>query len=146
MADNRSTSNHPKRDTRPVKADPGDVLIPAGDAVGREPQKRELPKTTRREVRKLSKQLGAAQAMEAKRLRQSVKAHQKVDKRERQVARAAASVAKIEGRIRDVASGASAASPAPAATPTPPARAGRPRRAAGSKPKPAAKPKPTAGA
>jgi hypothetical protein len=111
MADKRS----------PTNGATDDVLIETpGPATGSAPETRPLPKKMKRQVRKLAKQLGAARAVEAKRLRQSAKAHKRVDKRERQVARAAADVAAIEGRIRGVTDGAEGAKPAPAAAPVPP--------------------------
>ena len=118
-----------------------DVLVETPDAVaGSAPEIRPLPKKTKREVRKLTKQLGAARATEAKRLRQSAKAHRRVDKRERQVARAAADVAAIEGRIHGATDGAEGTKPAPAAAPMPPKPSRPARRTAApvSSPKPAA--------
>ena len=132
-----------------------DVLIATPTAVtGSAPETRPLPRKTKRQVRKLTKQLGAARATEARRLRQSAKAHKRVDKRERQVARAAADVARIEGRIRGVADGADGTKPAPATSPMPP-KPSRPARrtaapASPSKPAPPRRanptPKPPAGA
>lgn len=132
-----------------------DVLIATPAAVtGSASETRPLPKKTKRQVRKLTKQLGAARATEARRLRQSAKAHKRVDKRERQVARAAADVARIEGRIRGVADGADGTKPAPATSPMPP-KPSRPARrtaapASPSKPAPPRRanptPKPPAGA
>ena len=111
MADKRTSTNGAT----------GDVLIEtAAPGTGSEPEVRPLPKKTKRQVRKLTKQLGAARATEAKRLRQSAKAHARVDKRERQVARAAADVATIEGRIRGVTEGVDGTKPAPATSPMPP--------------------------
>ena len=116
-----------------------DVLIETPDPVaGSAPETRPLPKKAKRQVRKLTKQLGVARATEAKRLRQSAKAHKRVDKRERQVARAAADVAAIESRIRGVTDGADGARPAPATSPMPP----KPQRPARRAAAPAASPKP----
>ena len=104
MADKRTTTNGAM----------DDVLIGApAAATGSAPETRPLPKKSKRQVRKLTKQLATARATEAKRLRQSAKAHKRVDKRERQVARAAADVAAIEGRIRGVTDGAEGTKPAP---------------------------------
>jgi hypothetical protein len=69
-----------------------------------------------RELRELTKRLAAARALEAKRLRQSAKAHQKVDKRERQAARAAAKTATILARIEDLTRAVPEPEPAPLAT------------------------------
>ena len=123
-------------------------------SAGAEPDTRPVTKGTKRQVRKLTKQLGSARASEAKRLRQSAKAHQKVDKRERQAARAAADVAAIEGRIRELTAGDEARRPAPATSPMPPkparparrtaAPATNPKPAPPRKPAPAAKPSTTA--
>lgn len=105
----------------PTNGATDDVLIETSAPVtGTAPETRPLPKKTKRRVRKLTKQLGAAQATEARRLRQSAKAHKRVDKRERQVARAAADVAAIEGRIRGVTEGVDGTKPAPATSPMPP--------------------------
>jgi hypothetical protein len=137
MADKRS----------PTNGAIDDALIETPDPVaGAAPEARPLPKKMQRQVRKLTKQLGAARAVEAKRLRQSAKAHKRVDKRERQVARAAADVAAIDSRIRGVADGAEGTKPAPATAPVPP-RPARPTRrtaAPASSPKPAPPRKPNA--
>lgn len=138
MADNRT----------PTNGATDDVLIGASAPVtGAAPETRSLPKKTKRQVRKLTKQLGAAQATEARRLRQSAKAHKRVDKRERQVARAAADVAAIEGRIRGVTEGVDGTRPAPATSPMPPKPSRPARRTAApiSSPKaaPPRKPNPT---
>ena len=122
-----------------------DVTIKSEPAGARaEPETRPLPKKAKRQVRKLTKQLDAARATEARRLRQSAKAHQKVDKRERQAARATAGVAAIEGRIRELTDGEAAQRPAPAASPMPPKppRPARRTAAPASNPKPGAPRKP----
>ena len=118
-----------------------DVLIETSAPVtGAAPETRPLPKKAKRQVRKLTKQLGAAQATEARRLRQSAKAHKRVDKRERQVARAAADVAAIEGRIRGVTEGVDGTKPAPATSPMPPKPPRPARRTAGPVSSPKAAP------
>jgi hypothetical protein len=117
-----------------------DVLIEASASVtGTAAETRPLPKKAKRQVRKLTKKLGAARATEAKRMRQSAKAHKRVDKRERQVARATADVASIEGRIRGVTDGAEGTKPAPRTSPMPPKPPRPARRTAAppSRPKPA---------
>ena len=131
-----------------------DVLIETSAPVtGATPETQPLPKKTKRRVRKLTKQLDAARATEAKRLRQSAKAHKAVDKRERQIARAAADVATIEGRIRGVTEGTdrtkppSVASPMPPKPPRPARRTAAPARTpkpAPLKANPTPKPRPTA--
>jgi hypothetical protein len=109
---------------------------PKAGAAGTQSQKSDISKTSGRLIRRLSKQLDSARATEARRLRQSAKAHQKVDKRERQVARAAADIASIEGRLHEATTGGSATRPAPETVPTPP-KAPRPTRRTAS---PATKP------
>lgn len=131
----------------PANGATDDVLIDTSTPVsGAAPETRPLPKKAKRQVRKLTKQLGAARATEAKRLRQSAKAHKRVDKRERQVARAAADVATIEGRIRGVTDGIDGTKPTPAASPMPPkpVRPARRTAAPASSPKPAPPRKPNA--
>jgi hypothetical protein len=76
-------------------------------------------KKSKRRLRRLGKDLDAARATEARRLRQSVKAHQKADKRERQVARASADVTAILGRIAEAAGDDVARKPPAVATPAP---------------------------
>lgn len=137
MADTQTATNGTTDDV---------VIETSAPVTGATPETRPLPKKAKRQVRKLTKQLGAARATEAKRSRQSAKAHKRVDKRERQVARAAADVAAIEGRIRGVTEGADGTRPAPATSPMPPkpARPARRTAAPASSPKPAPPRKPNA--
>ena len=131
----------------PTDGVPDDVVIEISAPVsGASPETGPSSKKAKRQVRKLTKQLGAAQATETKRLRQSAKAHKRADKRERQVARAAADVAAIEGRIRGVTEGVDGTRPAPATSPMPPkpSRPARRTAAPASSPKPAPPRKPNA--
>ncbi len=65
-----------------------------------------VPKKARRQIKKLGKQLDAVRATEAKRLRQSAKARQDAERRDRQASDAAARMASIVSTIREKASGA----------------------------------------
>ena len=68
-----------------------------------------VPKKARRKIKKLSKELDAVRATEAKRLRQSARARQAAERRARQAADAAAQMASLVSTIRDTASGSIAA-------------------------------------
>jgi hypothetical protein len=126
--------------TPSTTAHPRDPMADPKVAAGTASTKSDASRKSGREIRRLSKRLDSARANEAKRLRQSARAHQKVDKRERQVARAAADIVSIESRLREVTDGGSAARPAPATAPTP-ARTPRPtRRTASAMTKPAVAP------
>lgn len=71
----------------------------------------QVPKATRRRIEKLGRQLDAARATEAKRLRQAARLRDELTKRERQAADAAALIASIVAAIRDAASGVVGARP-----------------------------------
>jgi hypothetical protein len=95
-----------------------------------------VPKKARRKIKKLGKQLDAVRATEAKRLRQSAKARQDAERRDRQATDAAARMASIVSTIRDTASGA-VAQPAAAKKPAAATKPAATKRAAGAM-KPAA--------
>jgi hypothetical protein len=136
-----------KRATERRHADPPDqrmstdVLADADEVVAAtQAATASAPKKARRRIRKLTQELDVARTSVARRLRQSAKAQQMVDKRERQAARAAARVAAIISTIRDQAGetmsiGSAAVTSSPPSPPTPPKEA---------KPSQARKPTPTA--
>jgi hypothetical protein len=144
MADKQRGSKA-KTTTKRRSSLPSAVMGAVGDLVTAARSSAEpVPKKARRKIKKLGKQLDAARATEAKRLRQSAKARQDAERRDRQAADAAARMASIVSTIRDTASGA-VAKPANARKPaaaTKPAVARKPAaaRKAAATGKPAAKP------
>jgi hypothetical protein len=132
MADKQRGSKA-KTTTKRRSSLPSAVMGAVGDLVTAARSSAEpVPKKARRKIKKLGKQLDAARATEAKRLRQSAKARQDAERRDRQAADAAARMASIVSTIRDTA-GAAVAKPAATGKPA----AARKAAATG---KPAAKP------
>jgi hypothetical protein len=83
---------------------PADVIASVADLVASaQAATAPVTKRARRRIQELGRQLDAARAVEAKRLRQSAKARLKVEKRERQATDAASAVASIVLTIRDEA-------------------------------------------
>jgi hypothetical protein len=118
MVQARKGSTAATNGTGPASAVPSEVLAAADDVVtASQASVTALPKKTRRKIRKLAKDLDAARATEAKRLRQATRAQLKVDKRQDQAAAAAAEMATIIGLIRDKATSAASAVSKPTATP-----------------------------
>jgi hypothetical protein len=91
-----------------------DVIAAVGDIVAAShAAAAHVPKATRRRIERLGRQLDAARATEAKRLRQAARLRDELAKRERQAADAAALMASIVVSIREAASGVSGAQTGP---------------------------------
>jgi hypothetical protein len=86
---------------------PADVIASVADIVATaQAATAPVTKKARRRIQELGRQLDAARAVQAKRLRQSAKARLKVEKRERQAMDAASAMASIVLTIRDEAGAA----------------------------------------
>lgn len=115
MADKPKTPAARTRSSKPTSGLPAGVLKAADDVMAAsQDAAAPVPKKARRRIRKLGQQLDTVRATEAKRRRQSAKAQQLAEKRERQAADAAAEMTTIIGRIRDEA-GDAVATPASSA-------------------------------
>ena len=127
------TSNDGSTDASGV---PGDVIRAADELLtAAKSNAAPLTKKTRQRIQKLGRQLEAARATEAKRLRQKAKAEQQVAKFDRLAADAAAAIVSLVGRIRDEAREAVGGASSTSAAAKPKAVARKPRSTA---PKPKA--------
>lgn len=135
MPSKRSASGTSNDGSTDASGVPGDVIRAADELLtAAKSNAAPLTKKSRQRIQKLGRQLEAARATEAKRLRQKAKAEQQVAKFERLAGDAAAAIVSLVGRIRDEAreavgsgSGTSSAANPKAVAPKPRSTAPKPK-------------------